>query len=82
MSAPSPISSQLPPMPQQNRPPSVNPNFGAPPLPGQVQNQNQISSNGSEIPTVQPSQIPSSQQPPLQRYPAQSQLPQYQQVII
>lgn len=80
MSAPSPMSSQLQPMSQQNRPPSVNPHFGAPPLAGQAQSQNQISSNGSEIATVQPTQISSSQQPPLQRYPAQSQMPQYPQV--
>lgn len=80
MSAPSPMNSQLPSMPQQNRPPSANPNIGAPPLPGQVQNQNQISTIGSEIANVQPTQIPSSQQPPMQRYPAQSQMPQYPQV--
>lgn len=80
MSAPSPMSSQHPPMLQHNRPPSANPNFVAPPLPGQVQSQNRISTNGSGIATVQPTQIPSSQQSPLQRYPAHSQMPQYPQV--
>lgn len=77
-----PANPHFPPMQQQNRPPA---NFGAPPLPGQTQNQNIAATNGQDnqlkqAPLMPPNPIASSQPPQMKKYPAQPQMPPYPQV--
>lgn len=81
MQGSTPVNPQLPPLPQQIRPPSANPNFAPPPLIGQQQqNTSNLPSNGENLGRQTMQHQISSQAPNIQKYPAQPPIQQYPQV--
>lgn len=71
---------QITPIPQHSRPSTAYPNLAPPPLPGQIQNQNIVPSNGqsNQLDQSLQNRIPPSQS--IQKYPTQPQMQQYIQV--